>query len=883
MVGSTSELRVNGRRIMELISGQTLGRYEITGYLGAGGMGVVYRALDSQLGREVAVKILNEDAASSPSRIERFEREARAVARLSHPNILDIHDFGTHEGITYAVTELLHGQTLADRLRKGEIPLNKALEICRAIAEGLAAAHSEGIVHRDLKPSNIFITDTGQVKILDFGIARLKERPADKPSPSAEAPTESLTGVGKMIGTVGYMSPEQIEGKEADARSDIFGLGCVMYEILTNRRAFRGETANDTMFAILGKDPEPIADLRPEVPQAVERVVQRCLEKQPGERFESAREVASALQALSWDRSGEQESPKPPKSPRRRVIEWAVGILAACAVLVAIWFVITHGAPPPLPEHLRLVVLPFEAEGDDGELALFAAGLTETITEDLCIFEGLEGGIDWVVPRHILASNSVQSLADAHRTFNNTIAITGRLRRDGSNVRLTLAAIEPAGETRLRRAQIEYVPGNVHSLQQTPALQIAGLVDIEVDSATRNSLVGSSTTMMGAWDAYVRARGLLATAEDGRDVEAAILLLAEAVGQDPLFTSGHLAEGRACVAMFEATNDERWIERGLEHAQRASQLDGRADEAWRVIGALHRAAGRRQDALAAFETAVKLQPKNAEAWIDRGMVHQDLKQYDDAETSFERALYLRPGYWPDHDALAKLYIVQGKYEAAAIQFRHVTECVPEFAVGYAMLGGVSMYLEKTEAARELFERSLELEPTYAALSNLGTLHFEASRFADAAAMYELALEKDQENYVLWGNLAYAYMFGDQSDQAEATFTRAVELAEAQRSQTPDDLSLRADIADYYAMLGETSRGRDIIEQVVVADPSNPQLIAWIAEVFEDLGEREQALEWVGRSFAAGIPPSKFEGRPTLRGLVADERYQALVEQYFGAL
>ena len=197
MVGSTSEIRVNGRRIMELKSGQTLGRYEITGYLGAGGMGVVYRARDSQLGREVAVKILNEEAASSPSRIERFEREARAVARLSHPNILDIHDFGTHEGITYAVTELLHGQTLADRLRKGEIPLNKALEICRAIAEGLAAAHSKGIVHRDLKPSNIFITDTGQVKILDFGIARLKERPADKPSPSAEAPTESLTRVGK--------------------------------------------------------------------------------------------------------------------------------------------------------------------------------------------------------------------------------------------------------------------------------------------------------------------------------------------------------------------------------------------------------------------------------------------------------------------------------------------------------------------------------------------------------------------------------------------------------------------------------------------------------------------------------------------------------------
>ena len=467
--------------------------------------------------------------------------------------------------------------------------------------------------------------------------------------------------------------------------------------------------------------------------------------------------------------------------------------------------------------------------------------------------------------------------------INNTIAITGRLQRDGSNVRLTLEAINPTDETRLRRSRIEAVPGNVHSLQQTPVLRITELLGIGIASDTQGRMAGSSTTMMEAFDAYVRARGLLATADNDQDVEAAISLLTEAVDQDPLFASGHIALGRACIAGFEATNDEAWIERGLEHAHRATELDGRVAEAWRVVGALHRAAGRSEDALAAFEAAVKLQPNSADAWIDRGVTHQDLEQYDDSEQAFERALYLRPGYWPGYDALAKLYLVQGRYEAAAIQFRHVIECSPEFSLGYAMLGGVSMYLDKTEAARELFERSLELEPTYAALSNLGTLHFDASRFADAAAMYELALEKDQENYVLWGNLAYAYMFGDQSDQAEATFRRAVELAEAQRSQTPDDLWLCTQLADYHAMLGERSRGLDLIKEVVVAEPSDPRLIAWMAEVFEDLDEREPALEWVGRSFAVGVAPSRFEGRPTLRGLVADERYQALVEQQSGAL
>ena len=263
-----------------------LGRYEILGYLGQGGMGVVYRARDTRLDRDVAVKTLNEEAARSPTRIKRFVQEARAVARLSHPNILDIHDFGTHGGINYSVTEFLQGKTLWDRLAKGPLPIEKGIKVCSAIAEGLAAAHGEGVVHRDIKPSNVFITDTGRVKILDFGIARLREEPDDNDAEPSEAPTISSYGSSRMAGTSGYMSPEQIEGRPVDGRSDIFALGCVMYEVLTGRRAFKRESTTDTMLAILRDHPEPIADLRPEITQPIVAIVDRCLEKQPGERFE---------------------------------------------------------------------------------------------------------------------------------------------------------------------------------------------------------------------------------------------------------------------------------------------------------------------------------------------------------------------------------------------------------------------------------------------------------------------------------------------------------------------------------------------------------------------------------------------------------------------
>ena len=371
---------------MRLEQGHMLGRYEISGYLGEGGMGVVYRARDSRLGRDVAVKTLIEEAAKSPIRIERFVQEARAVAKLSHPNILDIHDFGTQDGVNYSVTELLHGKTLWDRLAKGPLPVEKGIKVCSAIAEGLAAAHGEGIVHRDIKPSNIFITDTGQVKILDFGIARLREEPDDEGAEASEAPTMSSVGSSRLAGTSGYMSPEQIEGRVLDGRSDIFALGCVMYEVLTGQRAFKGESVTDTILSILRDDPIPITDFRPEIAHPVVAIVDRCLEKQPGERFESARDVAFALSAVS--EPGRRTTPvRPVVSGRFK--RNAVRLAAASAMFLAAVFLgskleyFQSPQPLALPESVHLGIAPFEVAGESPELAQFAAGMTEILAEDL--------------------------------------------------------------------------------------------------------------------------------------------------------------------------------------------------------------------------------------------------------------------------------------------------------------------------------------------------------------------------------------------------------------------------------------------------------------------------------------------------------------------
>jgi Tol biopolymer transport system component len=317
---------------MAIDKGQRLGPYEIKAPLGAGGMGEVYRAWDTKLDREVAIKVLPAALSARPDALARFEREAKAVAALNHPNILAIYDFGSHEGTAYAAMELLHGETLASRLAGGALPPRKVTELGRQVAKALGAAHDKGIIHRDLKPENIFVTPDGRAKILDFGLAASVE--PSEPGSHNTATRTSLTEPGTVMGTVGYMSPEQVRGHAADHRSDIFSLGSVLYEMFAGRRAFDEETTAETMTAILREEPPELCTAGSEIPPALGRVVRRCLEKQPGERFQSARDLAFAID----NASGATTTANPviaeigPVARRRSPI----GLVLAAAALIAL-------------------------------------------------------------------------------------------------------------------------------------------------------------------------------------------------------------------------------------------------------------------------------------------------------------------------------------------------------------------------------------------------------------------------------------------------------------------------------------------------------------------------------------------------------------------
>src|SRR6266540_1551808 len=376
--------------VLALSPGTRLGPYEIVSAVGAGGMGEVYRARDPRLSRDVAIKVLPASFSNDPDRLRRFELEARAAGVLNHPNIIAVYDVGSHEGAPYVVSELLEGETLREVLADGRLPPRQAIDFALQMAQGLAAAHDKGIVHRDLKPENLFITKDGRVKILDFGLAKLT-RPETEAGPLTEAPTATAgTEPGVVMGTLDYMAPEQVRGKPADVRSDIFSFGAILYEMLSGRRAFRRDSAADTMSAILKEDPPDISPAKRDISPVLERIIRHCLEKKPEQRFHSAHDLAFDLSAAASE-SGLTR----PRLPARTPLLWAGAALIALVAVLAVLLLRTRGNQglrpgAAAPDRKSIAVLPFQNLSPDPENAFFADGMTEDILTQLAKIRDLK-------------------------------------------------------------------------------------------------------------------------------------------------------------------------------------------------------------------------------------------------------------------------------------------------------------------------------------------------------------------------------------------------------------------------------------------------------------------------------------------------------------
>ncbi len=646
---------------MTIAAGRRLGPYEIVAPLGAGSMGEVYRARDPRLGREVAIKVLPAAFAEDPDRLRRFEQEARAASALNHPNILTIYDLGTHEAGPYVVSELLEGETLRERLAAGPLPPSRSVALASELAHGLAAAHDKGIVHRDIKPENLFVTRDGRLKILDFGLARRDAAPP----PSSLAPTLEGTEPGTLLGTVAYMSPEQVRGKSADGRSDLFSAGVVLYEMLAGRRPFSGDSHAETMTAILRDEPAPLRGVAP----ALDRLLRRCLEKETDHRFQHARDLAFALESLS------SETPQAAMSEA------------------------------PAADHPRSVaVLLFEDLARDPANAHVGLGLADATITELASLKSLLVRPTASVLRFRERPAEPEA---AGRELGVDVVVYGSFQRAGSRLRVTVQLVRTADGRSLWGTKIDTSLEDVFQMQDEVSRQIAEALEVELAPPARQGHPGAGRGSARAHELYLRGRFRLSTDTTLSSVNAAIESFEQALAIDPDFALAQLGLADAFTRMdFSIDPEGDWFERAEAMCRRALALAPDLPEGHYLRGRLlwnPRSGWDGPGAIAEFSAAIAGRPSLNEAHHALAQVLNHLGLMEEAVAAFDRALAIDPEdeYARLHRALSRY--LQGRFdEALTATERHLAQNPTPWGLYQAAM--CQLHLERPDDAAATAER-----------------------------------------------------------------------------------------------------------------------------------------------------------------------------------
>jgi tetratricopeptide (TPR) repeat protein/predicted Ser/Thr protein kinase len=862
---------------MALAPGTRVGVYEISDVLGRGGMGEVYRARDTRLERTVALKILPAELSRDPERLFRFEREARLASSLNHANIVVIYDIGVDAGVNYIAMEYVEGETLFDVLRKGPPAIVVTADLAYQIADALARAHAAGVIHRDLKPSNIMVTPEGRVKVLDFGLGKLLA-PGSSDSNALTQMGGQATTPGVLLGTAAYMSPEQGVGGVADARSDQFAFGLILYELLAGVHPFARASTVQTLSAIIEDDAEPLAAKAPNTPEALALIVERCLSKSPAKRFDSTTDLARALQNICDHlRSGRTLAPisrLPLKKPARR---WAWTTVVSIAFALAALGVWRWMAPSPasLTGGARQVaLLPFTNVGGDPANQALADGLAEVLTTRLTQLERFAGGLQ-VVPSVEVRQQRIQSATEARRAFGVNLVVSGSLQRSQNRLLLTLNVIDGVTLRQVRADAIELEGLAPVALQDEVLVRLARLLEIPLDARAQALLAAGGTSAPGAYEYYLQGRGYLQRFERAGNVDSAIELFTRALAQDRDYALAHAAMAEAAWRKYEATKDATWVARARESGATALKLSPSLADVQVTLAIIANGTGEYENAAAMLNSVLERDPTNADAYRELGRAYDALGDTARAEATLQRAVSARPGDWATYNSLGAFYSRHQRPADAAAQFERVVELTPDNARGYSNLGSMYVLLKQWDKAFAALETATKLGPTGPRWSNLGTAYFRRQRFGDAAKAYEHATELDPKDHRLWYNLASAYLWTPGSETKSApAFTRAAALGEEARAVNARDPALFARLANCYAHLNDGDKARAAAAEAEKLGGTNGSVLLMLAQAFERLGDRRQALAKVAAAAASGVSREEIESTRSLDALRTDPAYVA---------
>jgi serine/threonine protein kinase/tetratricopeptide (TPR) repeat protein len=828
---------------MTIARGTQLGRYEILGPLGKGGMGEVYRAKDTQLGREVAIKVLPEDLAENPHALKRFEREARAVAALSHPNILEIHDSGTDQGVAYAVMELLEGETLRARLEGSAIPWRKALEVVVAVAEGLAAAHTKGVIHRDLKPENIFLLKDGRIKILDFGLARWT--PVLSQKEVTEAPTKSqVTELGAVMGTVPYMSPEQVQGDSLDARSDLFSLGSILYEMVAGKRPFSGKSPAETMAAILRDDPPKLAGLPPEV----QRVIERCLEKNSDQRFHSAHDLVFALKDI-LNASGGASSTALATRPAAFRKVWIIAIVfAVIAIAVGSWRIIGKKAPGglPLQKIESIAVLPLKNLSGDAKQEYFADGMTEELIAKLARIASLR----------VISRTSVMEYKDAHKTLpeiakelNVEAIVEGSVLQAGNRVRITAQLIHAATDRHLWADSYERDLQDILSIQNEVASAIAREIQVKVAPEEAAQLASARKVNPQAYDAYLRGLNYIESQITEENIRLAVEMFERAVELDPNFAMAYAELSRAQGFLywtFDGTPAR--LAKSKAAVDRAFELQPGLAEGHVALGYYYYRGFRDYDrALQEFAIAQRTLPNNRAILEGIGTIYRRQGKYEEALEVEQKLLAMNPRDALSACELGATYMLMRKYAEAQRYFDLCISLRPDEENGYRFsTKNHILWKADTKGAREILKKA-PWKKSSAIVTHRFWVEFYDRRYQ---AALDVLSSPDADPF--WKHLGEgsAYLQLKKPELARTSFDIARKQFETELRKRPDDNDLHAALGIAYAGLGRKEEaireGKRAVELLPVSKDAmwGPEMTANLAVIYVMVGEQNAALDQI---------------------------------------
>lgn len=870
--------------------GQLLGHYRIVEQIGQGGMGVVYRALDESLDREVAIKILPPEALNSAAR-SRFRKEALAVARLNHPSIATVYDFGTQGSTDFLVIEYIRGLTLDAKLASGPLPEKSVLQLGAQLADGLEAAHQQGIVHCDLKPGNLQLTASGQLKILDFGLARLFN-----PSTEPVLP-ETASDSNVLRGTLPYMSPEQLRGELVDKRCDIWASGAVLYEMSTGRCPFTEKLTPRLVDSILHEPPPAPRAINARISTQLEQIILKALDKDPDRRYQSAKELRVDLERLStssnpalirrdsdrhnisWSASSSSVMSGPIRNELTHNWKLHFAALAILALLGGGW--LYRNRPKRIgssksPQQRILAVLPFTALAKDAETTALGAGMSETLTAKLAQLSN--GDALQLVSTREIEAQKVSTADEARREFGVDLVLEGSLQHSGDMMRINCILVDSRTKRQLRARTITAAANDIFGLEDRVVDEAIDILEVEVAPEQRRLLQHRTATAPAAYEHYLRGRGYLDEYQKAENIESAKEEFNRAIELESGYGQAYAALGETYWRAFEQSNRaDGNLAKATLNCQKALNAVPALPEGHTCLGNVYNGTGKYEEAVPQFQQAVSRDPNSEDALRGLANSYEKLGKTSEAEATYRKIIALRPNYWAVYNWLGTFYYRQARYSDAANQFRKVIELAPDNFRGYSNLGGMYAAQGRYANSIEELKRSIEIRPTLEAYTNLGSAYFSLRRFAESAANFEEGLKLDNQDWLLWGNLGDAlYWTPGRRPESVSAYEHAISLSKAKQRLNPRDGTLIAYMADYQAMLNQKQQAVNSITRALELAPKDAEVKFRAALAYDHVGDIDQTFSSLEKAVAAGYSLSTIRDTPDFDHLRQDTRFQKLL-------